>query len=71
MNRYYLEEGRSLSSNQFASYADRWTVDNPNGKLPRARSANNTAWGSDRYVEDGLIFETEKFEYRIYSGLFR
>ena len=36
MNRYYLEEGRSLSSNQFASYADRWTVDNPNGKLPRA-----------------------------------
>ena len=53
MNRYYLEEGRSLSSNQFASYADRWTVDNPNGKLPRARSANNTAWGSDRYVEDG------------------
>ncbi len=53
MNRYYMEEGRQTSTNQFASYADRWTVDNPDGKLPRVRSANNTAWGSDRYVEDG------------------
>lgn len=53
MNRYYMEEGRQTSTNQFASYADRWTVDNPDGRLPRVRSANNTAWGSDRYVEDG------------------
>lgn len=53
MNRYFLEEGRSLSANQFASYADRWTVENPDGVLPRVRSANNTAWGSDRYIEDG------------------
>lgn len=53
MNRFYLEEGRQISSNQFASYADRWTVDNPDGKLPRVRSANNTAWSCDRFVEDG------------------
>lgn len=53
MNRYYMEEGRQNSTNQFATYADRWTVDNPDGKLPRVRSANSTAWSSDRYVEDG------------------
>lgn len=53
MNRYYVEEGRQTSTNLFASYADRWTVENPNGTLPRVRSTNNTAWSSDRYVEDG------------------
>lgn len=73
MNRYYLEEGRSLSSNQFASYADRWTVDNPGGKLPRARSAINTAWSSDRYVEDGsyLRLKNVNFGYTLPAKISR
>ncbi|HIW66478.1 MAG TPA: SusC/RagA family TonB-linked outer membrane protein, partial [Candidatus Alistipes intestinipullorum] len=53
MNRYYLEEGRQVSTNLFATYADHWSEDNPDGKLPRPRSTSNTAWSSDRYVEDG------------------
>lgn len=73
MNRYYLEEGRSLSSNQFASYADRWTVDNPDGTLPRVRSANNTAWSSDRYVEDGsyLRLKNVNFGYTLPAKISR
>lgn len=53
MNRVYLEEGRSTSTNQYATFADRWTMDNQNGLYPRVKSSNNVSWISDRFVEDG------------------
>lgn len=51
-NRMTLEEGRHINTNQYASLANRWTVENPDGDVPRIRSSNNTNWLSSRVVED-------------------
>ncbi|MDD4921959.1 MAG: TonB-dependent receptor [Bacteroidales bacterium] len=52
MNRWYMENGSNISTNQYATYANRWTVDNTNTDIPRIRSNNNTSWISDRIIED-------------------
>lgn len=54
-NRIYLEgnvTNRPLL-NQFKSYADRWTEDNPDSKLFRAGGAGPTGYYSSRTLEDG------------------
>jgi len=51
----YQAESMNTYSNQLTSVLDRWTLTNPNGKLPRASIGDptgNTAF-SDRWIEDG------------------
>lgn len=60
-NRIVFETngGYSLNSNQFASYADRWTPNNPTNDIPRARYNLKGDVGSSnprpnsRVIEDG------------------
>lgn len=53
-NRLFFENSNgSRDLNQFASYADRWTTDNPESNIPRSiTSASNKAI-STRVIEDG------------------
>ena len=39
--------------NQYASYAERWTVDNPTSNIPRATSSSSNRVFSSRIIEDG------------------
>ena len=51
-NRLIFESGRKSQTNQLASYAGRWSPDNPASNIPRSR-ANGTEVYSSRVVEDG------------------
>lgn len=54
-NKLMFESGNNSQKNlnQFASYADRWTFDNPTSNIPRvSRAASNQVFSS-RIVEDG------------------
>jgi TonB-dependent starch-binding outer membrane protein SusC len=55
-NRIWFESGfgyqQRPGQNQFAANANRWTPENPNTDVPRFL-ANNPAYYSSRYVEDG------------------
>ncbi|WP_418992269.1 SusC/RagA family TonB-linked outer membrane protein [Alistipes sp.] len=51
-NRLIFESGRKSQTNQLASYAGRWSADNPASNIPRSR-ANGTEVYSSRVVEDG------------------
>lgn len=53
-NRYIFEGGvvTNPNLNQFASYANRWTPDNPSNTMFRAGGMGNAAYSS-RVVEDG------------------
>lgn len=42
----------SLNNNYYATYANRWTEENPNGIYPRLNGTGNTFYSS-RYIEDG------------------
>jgi TonB-linked SusC/RagA family outer membrane protein len=50
-NRFMLERGTE-NTNQLASYANRWSVDNQVTDIPRSLSVTNMAYISDRIVED-------------------
>lgn len=54
-NRLFFESGfqKQRELNQFASYADRWTVDNPTSDIPRATNSGSNLVISSRVVEDG------------------
>lgn len=39
--------------NQFASYADRWTPDNPDSDIPSATNSSSNKVISTRIIEDG------------------
>ena len=39
--------------NQFASYADRWTFDNPDSDIPRVNNSSSNLLYSSRIIEDG------------------
>jgi len=58
-NRYIFESGSYyINTNQFATFANRWTPNNPTNELPRATFNLRTDIGgqtriSDRIVEDG------------------
>ena len=47
----YWNKAREL--NQYASYAERWTVDNPTSNIPRATSSSSNRVFSSRIIEDG------------------
>ena len=51
-NRLVFEAGTVANTNQQASYANRWTADNPTSNIPRA-NANAMSFYSSRVVEDG------------------
>lgn len=51
-NRLVFEYGGVSNTNQLASYANRWTADNPTSDIPRA-GANAMQFYSSRVVEDG------------------
>ncbi|WP_232336603.1 SusC/RagA family TonB-linked outer membrane protein [Mucilaginibacter aquatilis] len=50
-NRLVFEGTNRLSLNQFASYADRWTPENPNNEYFRTKGYGPTAYSS-RIIED-------------------
>ncbi len=51
-NRYLFEGSSRKNLNQFASYANRWTLDNQTSDIPAA-NGQGPAHFSDRVVEDG------------------
>ncbi|SMC86007.1 SusC/RagA family TonB-linked outer membrane protein [Pedobacter nyackensis] len=51
-NRLALETGMLINTNQFASYANRWSPSNPDSNMPGVRGTTNMAY-STRVVEDG------------------
>ncbi len=56
-NRMVFENGvNKKNTNMFASYVDRWTPENPNSDMPRAK-ANNSKNYSSLYVEDGSFLK--------------
>ncbi len=63
-------EGNStnrISLNQFASYADRWTPDNPSNEYFKTRGAGPAGYYSTRELEDGsfLRLKTVELAYRL------
>lgn len=72
-NRIVLENsGYILNSNQFASYANRWTPNNPTNDIPRATYNSKVDPGgltriSSRFIEDGsyLRFKTIALNYAL------
>lgn len=54
-NKLMFESGfnKKKDLNQFASYSDRWTVDNPNSDIPRLSNSSSNNVISSRIVEDG------------------
>ena len=51
-NRLVFESGWKAQTNQFASFANRWTPDNPTSNIPRS-SATGSEEYSSRVIEDG------------------
>lgn len=54
-NRLMFESSwnRSRDLNQFASYANRWTPENPTSDIPRATASSSNNVFSSRIIEDG------------------
>ena len=68
-NRYLFEGSSRKNLNQFASYADRWTIDNQASNIPAA-NGQGPAHFSDRVLEDGsyLRLKTVSLGYNLPSG---
>lgn len=74
VNRIMFEGAVGASKNQFASYANRWTPDNPTSDIPRVGGTNGIAAGySSRTVEDGsyLRLKTVALGYNVDSKFTR
>lgn len=69
-NRIYFEGAPNKYLNQFATYTNRWTPENPTNKYPRAGGTKAIAVSS-RVVEDGsfLRLKTVSLGYRLPSAL--
>lgn len=54
-NRLFFESSnnRSRELNQYASYANRWTADNPTSDIPAATNSSSNRVISSRIIEDG------------------
>ena len=54
-NRLMFESSNNLARdlNQFASYANRWTPENPESNIPRATNSGSNRVFSSRVIEDG------------------
>ena len=78
-NRIVLENsGYILNSNQFASYANRWTPNNPTNDIPRATYSSKVDPGgltrvSSRFIEDAsyLRFKTVALNYALPTPLLK
>lgn len=80
-NRIVFETngGYSINNNQFASYANRWTPDNPTNDIPRARFNLRGDAGSanprpnSRVIEDGsfLRLKTVSLSYSLPQSILR
>lgn len=70
-NRLMFETGFNLRKNlnQFASFADRWTPDNPTSNMPRVSTSSSNLLFSSRVIEDGsfLRLKTISLGYTIPS----
>lgn len=66
-NRLFFESsnGKSRELNQYASYANRWTAENPDSDIPAATTSASNRVISSRIVEDGsfLRLKTISFGY--------
>ena len=51
-NRLIFESGYKSQTNQLASFADRWTPENPTSNIPRTNATGNEEYSS-RIIEDG------------------
>lgn len=51
-NRVFMESGRNAGTNQFATFANRWTPENTNTLIPRLGGQGPAAY-STQFVEDG------------------
>lgn len=73
-NRYVFEGGivNNPNLNQFATYANRWTPDNPSNTMFRAGGMGNAAYSS-RVVEDGsyLKLRTVSLGYNVPAGILK
>ena len=54
-NRLFFESGNNKSRelNQYASYANRWTPENPTSDIPSATDSSSNRVFSSRIIEDG------------------
>ncbi len=54
-NRLFFESGfqKKKDLNQYASYADRWTPENPESNIPAATNSSSNLVISSRVIEDG------------------
>ena len=55
-NRLAFENGASGNRNMFKAFKNRWTFENQNTDMPRAKAQGNTVYNS-RYVEDGSFLK--------------
>jgi len=74
-NRLMFESGfnKKKDLNQFASYADRWTFDNPHSDIPRVSTSSSNMVISSRVIEDGsyLRIKTVSLGYTLPTKLMR
>ena len=63
---------KKKNTNMFASYADRWSPENPNSNMPRANALGSNEYSS-LYVEDGsfLKLKTISLGYNFPAQLLR
>lgn len=71
-NRQMLESGYKYNTNQFASYANRWSPENPDSDIPAAKGITMKAY-STRIIEDGsyLRLKTVALGYTLPKNLSR
>ena len=53
VNRQFFEFTSKKNLNQFASYANRWTPENPTSNIPAALESSSNGVISSRIIEDG------------------
>lgn len=74
-NRLMFESGRDKNRdlNQYASYSDRWTPENPESNIPVASNSSSNRVFSTRIIEDGsfLRLKTVAFGYSLPANLLK
>jgi TonB-linked SusC/RagA family outer membrane protein len=73
-NRLMFENGmKKKALNQFASYANRWTFDNPTSDIPGVNNSSSNGLFSSRIIEDGsfLRLKTVSLGYSLNAKLLK
>lgn len=70
-NKLFFEATNSYDLNQYASYANRWTPENPESNIPVASNSSSNKVFSSRIIEDGsfLRLKTLSLGYSIPKSL--